>query len=320
MKRKALGKGLSSLLPQSAPPAVALDSVPPQGGLVEIDVDRIRPNPRQPRETFEAEALDGLSKSLKTQGVLQPVVVRPIESGFELVVGERRWRAAQRAGLHRIPAVVREVTDDRLLETALIENLQRENLNPIEEAQAYRAILEEARLSQEQLAARVGKQRTTIANSLRLLGLPSVVQDRVRSGELSMGHARALLGLSNASDQIRLGDRAVREGLSVREVEVLVARSTPVGIGAEARRVARRKDPNVEAAEEELQTAMGTKVRILAGRKGGRIEVYFYSHDELERTYQILLEVSRRVGILADKKVGNKPSGRRIGRQDEAPT
>jgi ParB family chromosome partitioning protein len=309
MKRKALGKGLSSLLPRGTATPVAPkveEAATGRESFTEIDIDRIRPNSRQPRQHFDTDALDGLSSSLKNQGVLQPVVVRRLPSGeFELVVGERRWRAAQRAGLHRIPAIIREVADGQLLETALLENLQRENLNPIEEAQAYRSILEESRLSQEQLAARVGKQRATVSNSLRLLGLPPAVQDQVRTGVLSMGHARALLGLPTTSEQIRIADRAVREKLSVREVELLVSRSGRDGIAVETRKRTRR-DPNVEAAERTLESAMGTKVRIVQTGKGGRIEVFFYSPEDLERAYQLMLETSRQVRKQqADRKVGN---------------
>lgn len=319
MKRKALGKGLSSLLPQSAPVATAPRAVAsPPGGLREIDIDRIRPNPRQPRDAFEAGALDELSSSLKKQGILQPVVVRPLPDGtFELVVGERRWRAAQQAGLLKVPAVVREISDDRLLETALIENIQRENLNAIEEARAYRALLEEGRLSQEQLASQVGKQRTTITNSLRLLGLPETVQEMIRAGRLSMGHGRALLALAAPADQERLAERAVRERLSVREVERLAAQAVrqPTGIGKVK---TDRRDPNVVAAEESLQSAFGSKVRILQGRAGGRIELYFYSTGELERAYDLLLEMSRR-RPKADNKVGTTKASRHSGRQ-QGPT
>src|SRR5262245_14971028 len=285
MKRKALGKGLSSLLPQKAPAQAAADEKATRtDGLTEIDIDRIRPNPRQPREAFEAGGLEELSNSLKKKGVLQPIVVRPLASGgFEIVVGERRWRAAQQAGLLKVPAVVRQITDDQLLETALVENVQRENLNPIEEARAYRAILQEARLSQEELASRVGKQRATVANALRLLALPEDVQEKIRTGQLSMGHGRALLGLPAADDQRKLAERAVRDRLSVREVETIVAKAGRQSTGIVRTRVERR-DPNVVAAEETLQSSLGTKVRILQGPKGGRIEIYFHNSDELERT------------------------------------
>jgi ParB family chromosome partitioning protein len=316
MKRKALGKGLSSLLPQNAPATARAPRTTPAAGLIEIDIDMIRPNPRQPREYFEAGALEELSNSLKKTGILQPIVVRPLPAGgFEIVVGERRWRAAQHAGLLKVPAVVRDVADDQLLETALIENVQRENLNPIEEARAYRAILHEAKLSQEELAARVGKQRATVANALRLLALPDEVQEKIRTGQLSTGHGKALLGLPAAEDQRKLAERAVRDRLSVREVETLVSRAGREATAVGGTRVERR-DPNVVKAEETLQTALGTRVRILQGPKGGRIEIYFYSGEEMRRAYDVLLETSRR-GRLADKPVGSTGVGRQIGRHIE---
>jgi ParB family chromosome partitioning protein len=314
MKRKALGKGLSSLLPQNAPTKAAAEKQVRFEGLTEIDIDMIRPNPRQPRESFEAGALEELSSSLKKQGVLQPIVVRSIVSGgYEIVVGERRWRAAQQAGLLKVPAVVRPIADDQLLETALIENVQRENLNPIEEARAYRAILQEGRLSQEELASRVGKQRATVTNALRLLALPDDVQERIRSGQLSMGHGRALLGLPSAEEQRKLAERAARDRLSVREVETIVAKAgrQPTAIG---RGKVQRRDPNVVAAEEALQSALGTRVRILQGSKGGRIEIHFHDSDELERVYDLVLEASRVRRKSADKQVGGPPVGRQVGR------
>jgi ParB family chromosome partitioning protein len=241
-------------------------------------------------------------------------VVRPLaEGGYELVVGERRWRAAQRAGLQRVPAVVRRVADGELLETALTENLQRQDLNAIEEAQAYRALIQERAISPEQLATRVGKQRATIANALRLLSLPSAVQDKVRAGELSMGHARAILGLSIPAEQVALAERTIRQGLSVRQVESLVAiagRRGDLTIPS-----GNLRDPNVVAAEETLQRAMGTKVRVVQGRRGGRIEVYFYSPEELERAYQLLLKAAQGIPRRSDKSVGASDSGRQVGRQ-----
>jgi ParB family chromosome partitioning protein len=283
-KRKALGRGLSSLIPDPQP-------VSPLRAPVEIDLDRIRPNPLQPRSSFDEEAILALANSLKNNGVLQPVLVRPAGDGqFELVAGERRWRAAERAGLTKIPAVVRDIPDDRLLEHALIENLQRQDLDPIEEALAYRTLIEKYGLTQQQVADRVGKQRATVANCLRLLSLPDSVQQLVRSRELSMGHARALAGLEDAQEQERLGRRAVREDLSVRQLELLVSkRGQP-----QPRRAARSEDPNVLAAQQALQSALATKVRIVRGRRGGWIELRFYGDEELDRLYRILMRGSGR--------------------------
>lgn len=226
--------------------------------------------------------------------MLQPVVVRRAgEDEFELIAGERRWRAAQIAGLLRIPALIREVPDDRLLEVALIENLQREELNAIEEAAAYQALIDELGLTQEEVARRVGKGRPTVANALRLLNLPKDIQQMVKLGQLSAGHAKVLAALSNTELQRTLADRAVRGGLSVRQLELLAARAaraTPSR--AKSRSVVR--DPNVVAAEEELQRSLGTKVRIVQGRKGGRLELHYFSDDELERLYQILRAASKK--------------------------
>lgn len=271
------------------------DAAPPHV-YPQIDIDRIVPNRRQPREQFDDASLASLAQSLKSQGVLQPVLLRPLPDGrYGLVAGERRWRAAQQAGLLKIPAVIREIPDDRLLEFALIENLQREELNPIEEARAYRTLLDELGLTQQQVAERVGKQRTTVANTVRLLGLPEPVQKLVKSNALSMGHARAILGVPMATDQTALAERTVRDGLSVRAVESHVARllRSRTAMGATVGAAARR-DPNVAAAEETLQRALGTKVRIFQGKSGGgRLEIHFFSGDELTRVYDQVLAAAK---------------------------
>jgi len=295
MKRKALGKGLSSLIPE-APPRTVPPRAPAVGGagLQQIDIDRIWPNRSQPRADFNEEQLAELAESMKERGVLQPVIVRrQDDGGFELIAGERRWRAAQIAGLLRIPAVVRKATDDEMLELALIENLQREELNPIEAAGAYQSLLDLG-LSQEQVGQRVGKQRTTIANAVRLLNLPLEVQELVRKGSLSTGHARALLPLAQTRSQVEMAARIVRDGLSVRQVETIVKQAIRGKGPAAAPRRAEERDPNVVAAEEKLQQALSTKVRIVhTGKKGGRVEIAFYSDEELERVYQLLLDASR---------------------------
>jgi len=230
---------------------------------------------------------------MKAQGVLQPVIVRPVEGGtFELIAGERRWRAAQIAGLLKLPAVIREVADDRVLELALIENLQREELNAIEEANAYQALINDLGLSQQEAAERVGKQRATVANSLRLLNLPRELQALVQVGQLTAGHAKALAGLTDTRVQIELAKRIVDEGLSVRAVEHLVR--TPDRARKQRTAPAEGRDPNVVAAEESLQSALGTKVRIAQGKNGkGRLELHFYSAEELDRLYDIVLKASR---------------------------
>lgn len=296
MKRKALGKGLGSLIP-SAParrPAAAATTSPAASGESLIDLDRVRPNPRQPRQDFDAESLDELAASLKAQGLLQPVIVRPAGDGrYELVAGERRWRAAQRAGMLKIPAIIRNVADEGLLELALIENLQREELNPIEEAQAYRVLIDDLGLTQQQVADRVGRQRATVTNAMRLLQLPGPVQEKVRKGKISMGHARALLGLESAIDQIALAERIASEGLSVRQVEEHVTRSRRSRPPIESAPRSERRDPNVEAAEQALQRALGTKVRIVGKGKRGRIELHYFSDEELDRLYNLVLAAAK---------------------------
>ena len=295
MKRKALGKGLSSLIPASiARASVEADSKSP--GLpaeLRLEVSKIRPNPRQPRQSFDEAGLDELARSIRTQGLLQPVVVRPLLNGhFELIAGERRWRAAQRAGIHKIPAVVRDVPDEKLLELALIENVQREELNAIEEAEAYRILIDDLELTQNEVAERVGKQRTTVANALRLLNLPETVKAMVRERLISMGHARALLALEDAKTIELLASRIVAEGLSVREVESRAKR--PAATGPRAGRPTNPVDPNVAAAETTLQRTLGTKVRITGNGKVGRVEVHYHSADELDRVYQLIVEAGKK--------------------------
>jgi len=237
--------------------------------------------------------LEELAQSMRLQGVLQPVIVRTVEDGgYELVAGERRWRAAQLAGLLKIPAVVKEVSDDRVLEIALIENLQREELNPIEEAGAYQTLLNELNLTQQEIADRVGKQRATVANTLRLLNLPPEIQGLVKTGRLSAGHAKALASVPDAKEQIELARRIAGDGLSVRQAEAIAARISKRA--ARARKKPAPRDPNVEAAEEALQRALRTRVRIVQGRKGGRLEIHFFGDEELQRVYDLVLEAARK--------------------------
>ena len=304
MKRKALGKGLGSLIPQAPRAVVPTPAPAPHGegkpkaaasGEIQLDIDRIHPNPKQPRQDFDEQALGELTQSLKSQGLIQPVVVRPRGDGhYELIAGERRWRAAQRAGLHRIPAVVRDVPDARLLELALIENVQRAELNPIEEAQAYQVLLQDLGLTQEAVADRVGKSRVTVTNVLRLLQLPRQIQERIRRGRLSMGQGRAILGLPTPNAQIELAEKVEKEGWSVRQVESFVARHARTEGGGARPRQDPRKDPNVEAAEQKLQRVLGTRVKIVGQGKGGRLELHYFSAEELDRLYNLLLEAGKR--------------------------
>jgi ParB family chromosome partitioning protein len=284
-KRPALGRGLSALIPIAPPPrAQAPERDQPRP--TEIDIDLLRPNPRQPRAQIDEARLEELAQSIRSHGVIQPILVRRVDDHFEIVAGERRWRAAQRAGLLKIPVLVREVTDDHLLEVALIENIQREDLNAIEEAQAYQRLSDDFRMSQESIAAAVGKDRATVANYIRLLRLPAEVRNELASGVLTMGHARALLALSDESAQRRLAREVVSRGLSVRETEALVRReSTPA-----APPPPRKVDPNTRAAEDRLKLALGTRVRIVRKGTAGRIEIDFGNEGELQRLFEQLTE------------------------------
>jgi ParB family chromosome partitioning protein len=280
-KRPALGRGLSALIPDGpATPAPAAERS------LEIDTDLLRPNKYQPRTHVDEAGIDELARSIKSNGIIQPIVVRHVESGYEIVAGERRWRAAQRAGLLKVPVVVRDIPEDRILAAALIENIQREDLNPIEEAHAYRRLIDEFHLTQEQVAEAVGKDRSSIANYLRLLKLPQEVRANVGSGALSMGHARALLGLLDEPALLRVARDVVAKSLSVRETEAIVKRAAqPPQPKPEP-----KTDVHTRAAEEKLRFALGTRARIVRKGKGGRIEIDFDSEDELQRLYEYLTE------------------------------
>lgn len=275
-KRPVLGRGLSALIPDA----------PQRDTPLEVDLDLLVPNARQPRLTFDDGRLEELATSIRTNGVIQPILVRRRGRQFEIVAGERRWRAAQRAGLLRVPVTVRDVPDDKLLEVALIENVQRENLNPIDEAQAYRKLIDEMHLTQEHVAASVGKDRASIANYLRLLKLPASVQAQVAAETLSMGHARALLGLEDPRTIEDAAHTVTAKGLSVRDTEALVRRlnqpprATPAGPTP--------PDVHTRQAEERLRLALGTRVRIVRKGASGRIEIDFVSEDELQRLYEQL--------------------------------
>jgi len=278
-KRKALGRGLSSLIPEPPPE--------PREGLMMVEVDRISPNRFQPRNQFKD--LEGLAASIKENGVIQPVIITEDQGAYQLVAGERRWRAAQLAGIEKIPAILRNVSDDRKLEMALVENIQRQELNPLEEAKAYELLLADLQLTQEEVARRVGKDRSTISNQLRLLKLPKKIQDMISDGFIDGGHARALLALPDEAAQIEAAEKVVNQLLTVREAEELVRAIAPRRLAKAAVPVAR--DPNVEAAEERLTKSFATKVRIVRGKKkgSGSIVIEFYSEDELDRLFSLLV-------------------------------
>jgi ParB family chromosome partitioning protein len=251
---------------------------------LEVDTDLLQPNPQQPRAHVDETRLDELAQSIRANGVIQPIVVRRVGDRYEIVAGERRWRAAARAGVLRVPVVVRDVADDKRLEVALIENVQREDLDPIEEAGAYRRLADERHLTQEQIALSVGKDRASIANYLRLLRLPEEVRAEISSGRLSMGHARALVAIGDAQAQRRAAREVIARGLSVRETESLVKKLA----APPAAKPKPATDVHTRAAEERLRFSLGTRVRIVRKGKGGRIEVDFTNEDELQRLFEKL--------------------------------
>jgi ParB family chromosome partitioning protein len=282
-KRPALGKGLSALIPD-------LPELPRGAAPTEVDVDQISPNEHQPRHRFEDAGLEDLAQSIRANGVIQPIVVRKIDSGYRIIAGERRWRAAQRAGLTRVPVVVKDVRegdDAQLLEMALIENIQREDLNPIDEAAAYEKLSSDFRMTQEEIAAAVGKDRSSVANHMRLLKLPQEVRTEVAGGRLSMGHARALLAIADEGAQRQVAREVIARNLSVRETEAMVKRHERAAPGAQ-RPAPPQSDVHTRAAEEKLRMVLGTRVRISRKGKGGQIEIDFGSEDELQRLYEHL--------------------------------
>lgn len=283
-KRKVLGRGLEALIPRE--PRGTADGA----GLYDCPVDRLVPNQEQPRQSFDQHKLRELTESVRARGVLQPLVVRRDDGRFQIVAGERRWRAAKLAGLETVPVIVKDLSGSDMLEIALIENLQREDLNPLEEADAYRQLIEEHGLTQEQLAERVGRQRSSVANVLRLLKLPDEVRRYVLTGQLSMGHARAILGASGASAQKALARKIVREGLSVRACEQLVRRapaSKSTGKPARSHRRGRYSAADYRLVES-LQRRLGTKVDLHPGAKGGRLVIHYYSPEELDRVVSVI--------------------------------
>jgi ParB family chromosome partitioning protein len=283
MKRKALGKGLSALLPDPEPAAV------PAEGAQDVPVERLEPNPFQPRSAMDGSRLEELAASLRESGMVQPILVRRLSGDrYQIIAGERRWRAAQKAGLSAVPVTIREVPDDRLLELALVENIQRQELSALEEAAAFQRLHDELHLTQEDVARRVGRDRSTVANTMRLLRLPREVRDLLGAGSLDAGHGRALLALDKSDDQLALAREAARKGLSVREVErrvALMRAPRPGKTGA--------RDPNTRAAEERLRAALGTRVQIARRGKGGQLRIAFTTEAELNRIYDLLVRASR---------------------------
>ncbi len=280
-KRMGLGRGLESLL---SPEAIPDRDTP---DIFMCPIEKIRPNPSQPRLEMDQEALEALARSIEENGILQPLVVREVEDLYEIICGERRWRAAQKAGLTRVPVVIKDVSPSQVLELALIENIQREDLNPVEEAIAYRRLIEDFGLNQKEVAKRVGKERSTIANSIRLLNLPQPILRDLSAGRLSAGHARALLMVDDEEKMFKLRDEILTKGLNVRQAETAAKRLNQ----RPARKRAKIPDPNIERLEEELCLLSGLKVNIKPLKTGGKIELRYSKSDELD----IFLERLRRI-------------------------
>ncbi|MFK3936735.1 ParB/RepB/Spo0J family partition protein [Alkalihalobacillus sp. NPDC078783] len=276
---KGLGKGLQAFFPEH--------SDEKQEQIEQIALKQIRPNPYQPRKTFTEEAISELAHSIQTHGLLQPITVRKSIKGYEIVVGERRFRAAQHAKLETIPAIVKDYTEDEMMELALIENLQREDLNPIDEGFAYQKLMSHLNVTQEQLAKRLGKSRPHIANHIRLLQLPTVVQEFIQDGKISMGHGRALLGLNDKNKISSLLEKVLHDKLSVRELELLIQQVNE-RVSRETKKRKINLSPFLRERQDLLRSTLGTSVAIKPGKKKGKIEIDYFSEDDLERILQIL--------------------------------
>lgn len=278
MEKKALGKGLKALIPDD----VIVRSA--ERGTTQINVGEIIPGRFQPREVFDPSKLKELILSIKEKGILQPIIVRPKQDGYELIAGERRLRAAKEIGFSQVPAIIKDVKDDEAIEIALIENIQRDDLNPIEEAKGYKRLSDEFSLTQEVISEKVGRDRTSVTNSLRLLKLPQKIQEEIYLGRISTGHAKAILMLDSEQAQLELCNKIIKRGLSVREAEYYVKRR----LAGPSRRKARRHHPEVRALEEELQKILGTKVTLMHHQKRGKIIIEYYSNEDLDRLLNIL--------------------------------
>ena len=298
-QRKALGKGLSALLPgKAAPPTPVIASIPASNpeptpavttGPLVLPIDDIKANPLQPRSSFRVDRLEELAQSIRVNGIIQPIIVRRMGDHYQIVAGERRWRAAQLAELATVPVVVQDVADSDLLELALIENIQRDDLNPIEVAHAFDRLTREMNLTHEEIGRRTGKDRSTVANMVRLLRLPREVQLLLAEHRLSMGQARAILGLPTEELQIEIAEKAAAQGLSVRQVEALVTQITERREPRPSKKE-QKLDPNVKAALEELERVLGTRVRVVElTDKRGRLEIEYYSQDDLARIYSVII-------------------------------
>ena len=272
-ERRGLGKGLEALIPSTP-------------GVTEVDVDSIVPNPRQPRQAIDPQALEDLAISIREQGVVQPLVVTEVEGGYQLLVGERRWRASKLAGLDAVPVVVRDATPQQMLELALVENLQREDLNPLEAASAYQQLVEEFGMTQQQVADKVGKNRVTVTNTLRLLKLPMEVKDALLQGQITEGHARAMLRLPSERARLDVLKAVLKGGLNVRQTEEMVRRMSKE---PKPKSSVVERAPEEKALEDKFRQALGTKVSLTRGAKGGRLVIYYYSEEELQAIFDLIV-------------------------------
>ncbi len=292
-KGRGLGKGLEALFNDVEISASASDrSGENQEGILFLDVNDIKPNSKQPRKNFPEDKIEELARSIETHGIIQPIMVRPFGEGYEIVAGERRWRAARRASLKQVPCIIRELSEEQNMLIAIIENMQREDLNPMEEAEALNQMITNFGMTQEEVSKSVGKSRPYITNALRLLKLPSEVQELVVQGDLTNGHARAIAGIKEVKRQVNLANKIVREGLSVRETETLASQENE-SINKPAKAKPRAKNREITDMEEELKSALGTKVAINHGTRRGKIEIEYYSREELERLLELLMTLKQ---------------------------
>lgn len=293
-KARGLGKGLEALFNDVE--ISARDTGGAAGnndGILFLDLNDIKPNTKQPRKNFADDKIDELAKSIEIHGVIQPILVRPSGEGYEIVAGERRWRAARRASLKQIPCIIRELSEEQNMLVSIIENMQREDLNPIEEAGALNQMITTFGLTQEEVSKSIGKSRPYIANALRLLKLPPEIQEMVAAGSLTSGHARAIAGIKEKEKQLKLANRVAKNGLSVRETEQLAGKESEEDIKKPAKAKSRTKNREITDMENELKNALGTKVAIHHGARRGKIEIEYYSRDELERLLELLLTLKQ---------------------------
>lgn len=284
-RKRGLGRGLSALIPDD-PEGNLFDEDVNKEQVIELDIELVIPNKDQPRKEFEKESLEELRDSIKQYGIIQPIVVRKIKNKYEIIAGERRWRAAREASIKKVPCIVKEVDDKEAIKIALIENIQRQDLNPIEEANAFKALMDNYNLKQEEVAEAVGKSRSYVANSLRLLKLDKEILEYISEGKITTGHGKALLGIRNKKERLNLAKEIIDKNLNVRETEKLASKTKKIKRSTKAT----RKDPFIEEIEEKLMRALGTKVTLVSSKKGGKIEIEFYSDEDLQRILEAITD------------------------------